>query len=215
VLFGLTHGVDSMDDALVVEREVLTTDFGIGREDFFFVDGSGGGFTTATTVAVIRMLEDMSKRPSFPAYRDALPILGVDGSLALVTDFEADPGRRQREGAGQDGDLRRRHGDGPHLQGTGACGLHRGEEWQASRVRNGGERRGSAVQHRRGSRCVPGPRDDLSHRLERQLTPFARYETSAGQAADDSLGRAVSAVACWRRRALTALSRGREFANTI
>jgi hypothetical protein len=40
------------------------------------------------------------------------------------------------------------------------------------------------------------------------------YEIPAGQAADDSLGRAVSAVACWRRRARTALSRGREFVNT-
>lgn len=91
VLFGLTHGADSMDDALVAERGVLTTDFGIDGGDFSFIDGSGGGFTTATTGAVIRVLEAMSKRPSFPAYREALPILAVDGSLGFVTDFEADP----------------------------------------------------------------------------------------------------------------------------
>ncbi|HXH08423.1 MAG TPA: D-alanyl-D-alanine carboxypeptidase/D-alanyl-D-alanine-endopeptidase [Alphaproteobacteria bacterium] len=91
VLFGLTQGADNLDDALAVERQVLTTNFGIDMEDFFFVDGSGGGFTTATNVAVSRMLAEISQRPSFSAYRDALPVLGVDGSLAFVTDFEADP----------------------------------------------------------------------------------------------------------------------------
>jgi len=34
VPFGLTQGVDNLDDALVVERQVLTTHFGIDMGDF-------------------------------------------------------------------------------------------------------------------------------------------------------------------------------------
>jgi len=33
----------------------------------------------------------MSRSPVFPAFRDTLPILGVDGSLAMVTDYKSDP----------------------------------------------------------------------------------------------------------------------------
>ena len=33
----------------------------------------------------------MTTRPAFPQYEAALPILGVDGSLATVTDFTSDP----------------------------------------------------------------------------------------------------------------------------
>jgi D-alanyl-D-alanine carboxypeptidase/D-alanyl-D-alanine-endopeptidase (penicillin-binding protein 4) len=33
----------------------------------------------------------MTRRTAYTAYFDALPILGVDGSLSFVTDFEADP----------------------------------------------------------------------------------------------------------------------------
>jgi D-alanyl-D-alanine carboxypeptidase len=36
------------------------------------------------------MLSNMTGRPAFPQYFAALPILGVDGSLGFVTDFESD-----------------------------------------------------------------------------------------------------------------------------
>ncbi len=91
VLYGLTQGVNNMDASLAVERQTLETQFGIPGNEFHFVDGSGGGLTTGTNKAVIKILDEMSISPVFPEYLDALPILGVDGSLGFVTDFEKDP----------------------------------------------------------------------------------------------------------------------------
>ncbi|MEW6144530.1 MAG: D-alanyl-D-alanine carboxypeptidase [Thermodesulfobacteriota bacterium] len=91
LLWGLTAGVDNMDDALVEERESLTTVYGIPGDEFFFVDGSGGGDTTATNRVVTQWLEIMTDQQAFDTFFDALPILGVDGSLGFVTDFEQDP----------------------------------------------------------------------------------------------------------------------------
>ncbi|HEY2106700.1 MAG TPA: D-alanyl-D-alanine carboxypeptidase, partial [Candidatus Binataceae bacterium] len=91
LLFGLTQGVNDMGDALVVERKNLISNYGIPGGEFEFIDGSGGGLTTATNAAVTKMLLDMAAKPAFPAYFAALPILGVDGSLAFVTDFQSDP----------------------------------------------------------------------------------------------------------------------------
>lgn len=91
LLWGTTQGVDNMDDALAAERVNLTENFGIPGDEFFFVDGSGGGDTTATNKAVTDWLEIMTGQPPFDAFFAALPILGVDGSLGFVTDFEQDP----------------------------------------------------------------------------------------------------------------------------
>ena len=91
VLFGLTRGANSMPAALAVERKNLATRFGIPSSDYHFVDGSGGGDTTATSRAVTRMLQEIQKRPAFLTLYDDLPILAVDGSLASVKDFEKDP----------------------------------------------------------------------------------------------------------------------------
>jgi PBP4 family serine-type D-alanyl-D-alanine carboxypeptidase len=91
ILYGVTQGVDSMESALVAESKNLETHYGIPAADHHFIDGSGGGETTATNAAVTRMLTDMTTRPAFAQYQAALPILGVDGSLATVTDFTSDP----------------------------------------------------------------------------------------------------------------------------
>jgi D-alanyl-D-alanine carboxypeptidase len=91
VLFGLTRGVDNMQDALAVEQRNLATNYGIPNGEFHFIDGSGGGNTTATNRAVTQMLVAMRQRPAFPAFFNALPMLGVDGSLGFVTDFQKDP----------------------------------------------------------------------------------------------------------------------------
>ncbi|MGH7087963.1 MAG: D-alanyl-D-alanine carboxypeptidase/D-alanyl-D-alanine-endopeptidase [Stellaceae bacterium] len=105
LLFGLTQGVDNMADALEVERTNLRSRYGIAPGEYHFVDGSGGGPTTATNRAVTRMLVALSKRRTFPAFLDALPILGEDGSLASVTDFESD-----RTLAGAKGQVRAKTG---------------------------------------------------------------------------------------------------------
>jgi D-alanyl-D-alanine carboxypeptidase len=91
VLFGLTQGVDNMNDALKVERKNLATNYGVPEGEIHFVDGSGGGVTTATNRAVTRMLIDMKAKPSFPIFFNDLPKLGVDGSLGFVTDYKSDP----------------------------------------------------------------------------------------------------------------------------
>jgi D-alanyl-D-alanine carboxypeptidase len=91
MLWGLTEGVNNMDDALIVERENLTQNIGIPGNEFLFFDGSGGGPATATNKAILQMLKYISEQSFFPEFLDALPILGVDGGLAFATDFEADP----------------------------------------------------------------------------------------------------------------------------
>jgi D-alanyl-D-alanine carboxypeptidase/D-alanyl-D-alanine-endopeptidase (penicillin-binding protein 4) len=91
VLFGLTRGANSMPAALAVERKNLATRFHIAPSQYHFVDGSGGGNTTATSSAVTRMLQELQHRPAFATLYADLPILGVDGSLASVKDFEKDP----------------------------------------------------------------------------------------------------------------------------
>jgi D-alanyl-D-alanine carboxypeptidase len=90
VLLGVKNHADSMDAALAFERENLRAHWGIASGQYHFVDGSGGGETTATNVAVTKMLQELAKRPAARAFVSALPILGVDGSLAFVKDFEKD-----------------------------------------------------------------------------------------------------------------------------
>ncbi len=91
LLFGITQGVDSMSDAFVMERRTLISNYGISGDGFEFVDGSGGGSTKAVNSAVTKMLLDMAVKQTFPSFVTALPVLGVDGSLAFVRDFQSDP----------------------------------------------------------------------------------------------------------------------------
>ncbi len=90
VLFGLTQGVSNMEDALKVERKNLSANYGVAVDEIHFVDGSGGGLTTATNRAVTRMLIDMTAKPSFQVFFNDLPKLGVDGSLGFVKDYKSD-----------------------------------------------------------------------------------------------------------------------------
>lgn len=90
LLYGVTQGADDMQSALAVERRNLQTNYGISPSQYVFFDGSGGGDTTAINGAVTHMLAEMHTRPTFPEYFASFPILGVDGSLATVTDFESD-----------------------------------------------------------------------------------------------------------------------------
>lgn len=91
VLWGLSEGVDNMADALSEERDNLTQNIGIPGNEFEFFDGSGGGDTIATSTAVLKLLKHTSEQSFFPEFLAALPILGVDGSLAHSTGFESDP----------------------------------------------------------------------------------------------------------------------------
>jgi D-alanyl-D-alanine carboxypeptidase len=88
MLWGLTEGADSMESTLAVEKRNLSDNFGIPQSEYTFLDGSGGDDTKATNEAVTHFLDEMSKRSVFPDYLASFPILGVDGSLGTVTEFE-------------------------------------------------------------------------------------------------------------------------------
>jgi D-alanyl-D-alanine carboxypeptidase len=91
VLYGLTQGVDDIDSALTVEQTNLQNNYGITPAEYHFLDGSGGGETTAVCPAVTRFLKEMVTRPAFPQYLAGFPIMGVDGSLVGVKHFLSNP----------------------------------------------------------------------------------------------------------------------------
>jgi D-alanyl-D-alanine carboxypeptidase len=91
LLWGLTQGADNMEAALAVEKKNLQAHYGIAPDEYHFIDGSGGGESTATPKAVTHLLSDMYTHQTFPTFFATLPILGVDGSLGTVTNFESDP----------------------------------------------------------------------------------------------------------------------------
>ena len=90
VLLGVRNHAASMDGALAFERQNLRAHWHIPSSQFHFVDGSGGGETTATNVAATQMLQELAKSSASAAFVRALPILGIDGSLAFVRDFRSD-----------------------------------------------------------------------------------------------------------------------------
>ncbi|MGN8138857.1 D-alanyl-D-alanine carboxypeptidase/D-alanyl-D-alanine-endopeptidase [Paraburkholderia sp. 22099] len=91
MLFGLAkNGSTTMAASLAAEQSELSSTFGISPSQYHFIDGSGGGDTTANGIAVVAMLRGMRSKPDFAAYVDSMPALGVDGSLTTITNFEAD-----------------------------------------------------------------------------------------------------------------------------
>ena len=136
MLFGLAaNGSTTVAGALAAEQNVLSTQFQIPAADLHFIDGSGGGETTATGRAVTTLLarHERSRRPS-RAYFDSLPVLGVDGSLSFVDRLRGRPDARGREGTGacEDGDVRRR--SAADVERAGARRLYRCEERAQARV---------------------------------------------------------------------------------
>jgi D-alanyl-D-alanine carboxypeptidase/D-alanyl-D-alanine-endopeptidase (penicillin-binding protein 4) len=92
MLYGLAkNGSRTMASSLATEQQELSSTFKIAPNQYHFIDGSGGGDTTANAIAVIALLRGMRLMPDYATYVDSLPFLGVDGSLTTVTNFEADP----------------------------------------------------------------------------------------------------------------------------
>ncbi|MDR6450241.1 D-alanyl-D-alanine carboxypeptidase/D-alanyl-D-alanine-endopeptidase (penicillin-binding protein 4) [Paraburkholderia terricola] len=82
---GLAQGVRTVGDALSTERKYLTGALGLDGAGFDFPsNGSGTPDSRATARTTATLLTTMSRRPIQAAYRNALPILGVDGSLAAI-----------------------------------------------------------------------------------------------------------------------------------
>ncbi len=75
-------GVGSMDSGRAVVREVLS-DFGVPPDAYVLADGSGlSRYNYVAPEAVALVLEAMYRRPDFAPLFDALPVAGVDGTLA-------------------------------------------------------------------------------------------------------------------------------------
>ncbi len=75
-------GAGSMDSGRAVVREVLTG-FGVPPDAYVLADGSGlSRYNYVAPEAVARVLEAMYRRPDFEPFFAALPIAGVDGTLA-------------------------------------------------------------------------------------------------------------------------------------
>jgi D-alanyl-D-alanine carboxypeptidase/D-alanyl-D-alanine-endopeptidase (penicillin-binding protein 4) len=83
MLFGLARGQRTVADALAVERQTLVNGLGIRADELDFpTNGSGSPDSQATARATVRLLMEMGASDVAPDYQAALPVLGVDGSLA-------------------------------------------------------------------------------------------------------------------------------------
>jgi PBP4 family serine-type D-alanyl-D-alanine carboxypeptidase len=83
MLFGLAHGQRTITGALTAERAALVDQIGIRAGEFDFpTNGSGSPDSQATPRATVRLLTAMGASDVAQLYRAALPLLGVDGSLA-------------------------------------------------------------------------------------------------------------------------------------
>lgn len=82
VLVGLKHGTGRPEAGLQRQAKLLRG-FGVDPEGVSFAGGAGGANADSVTPrATVGLLKAMSKHPAGKDYFDALPILGVDGTLA-------------------------------------------------------------------------------------------------------------------------------------
>ena len=78
------HGSTSLDRGLRLEAESLEK-LGVDTRTISFGGGAGGSRADlATPRATVALLRAMANRPDFPAFDQALPVLGRDGTLAKV-----------------------------------------------------------------------------------------------------------------------------------
>ena len=81
-------------------RAELVSNYGISATQCNFIDGSGGGDTTATNFAVTRMLAALSREANFPTFlRPRCRVSASTARLGFVTDFERtrrSPERKRR-----------------------------------------------------------------------------------------------------------------------
>lgn len=84
-LFGVEEGAETIDGALAAERETLIGEFGLDGAQFEFpTNGSGTPDSEAAPRALVDLLIGMQGTDVADLYRQALPIMGVDGSLATT-----------------------------------------------------------------------------------------------------------------------------------
>lgn len=82
-LVAASHGDTTAEAGLRAGRKIFAKDLGVDVGGVSFGGGAGGSpadFVTAR--ATVDLLRGMAKRPEWEVYKAALPILGVDGTLA-------------------------------------------------------------------------------------------------------------------------------------
>jgi serine-type D-Ala-D-Ala carboxypeptidase/endopeptidase (penicillin-binding protein 4) len=81
-LGGQTRNVASVDSGRAAVRDALR-DFGIADDAYVIADGSGlSRYDYVAPEALARILLGMARRPDFDLFYQALPIAGVDGTIA-------------------------------------------------------------------------------------------------------------------------------------
>lgn len=82
LLVAAAHGKRTLAEGLRLEREFLLR-IGVDADSISFGGGAGGARSDSVTPrATVQLLRAMAARPDFAEYRAALPVLGVDGTLA-------------------------------------------------------------------------------------------------------------------------------------
>lgn len=82
LLIAVRHGKRRLEDGLRLEGEFLRR-AGLDADAFSFGGGAGGAQADCTTPRMnVTLLRYLSTRPDFAVFERALPILGVDGTLA-------------------------------------------------------------------------------------------------------------------------------------
>jgi D-alanyl-D-alanine carboxypeptidase/D-alanyl-D-alanine-endopeptidase (penicillin-binding protein 4) len=84
MLVAAKHGKRTLADGLKLERQFLA-EAGVDVKTISFGGGAGGaGADQVTPRATVELLRALAKRPDWAAFEAALPVLGVDGTLADV-----------------------------------------------------------------------------------------------------------------------------------
>jgi D-alanyl-D-alanine carboxypeptidase/D-alanyl-D-alanine-endopeptidase (penicillin-binding protein 4) len=107
LLLAVQEGKQSLPDGLRRQAQILT-DLGVDAGTISLESGAGGGNGDRVTPrATVQLLRAMAKRSDFAAYEGALPVLGVDGTLAdaIAADSPARGKVRAKTGTYGDADL--------------------------------------------------------------------------------------------------------------
>jgi D-alanyl-D-alanine carboxypeptidase/D-alanyl-D-alanine-endopeptidase (penicillin-binding protein 4) len=83
LLLAAKNGQRTFDEGMLLLGDFITKDVKLSPDSFVFIDGAGGNENRLTPQGEITLLDYMHQKsaPQFTHYFDALPILGLDGSL--------------------------------------------------------------------------------------------------------------------------------------
>jgi len=88
-LMAACNGGTTAEQGLRIERKALK-DLGVDVNAVSFGGGAGGALAdTVSARAAVQVLQGMAKREEWDAYRAALPVLGVDGTLSETVPSES------------------------------------------------------------------------------------------------------------------------------